>query len=473
MHHPRSMNLHASSTPLVATLALLFGSALLAVPVQAQWTATVLHPAGAISSVCNDVQDGQQVGYADFGNNSEAALWAGTAASFTNLHPGGGYISWARGVQGGRQAGQYYPVSDSHAAVWTGTAGSLVDLNPAGATDSNAFDIEGNQVVGEARIGPTTKASLWSALSGNWTDMHPLGAPFPVFSSRINATDGSQQAGQAGAGILMAIMWGGTANSYVFLHPAAAASSQALGVHAGQQVGRATFGFSSHAALWTGSVGSYVDLNPAGMQTSTATAVHQGEQVGYSADSSQTTHAGLWTGSAASWTDLHGYLPASFSGSLALGIWHAPDGTTYVVGQANEPGSHPRAVMWMKAPPVWTNLGFALAGAGGTPSLVGSGTLATASGGSLTLSNAAPSAISMLFTSLSGNPTPFKGGLLVPLPAILTLALATSAGGSIALPWPSWPAGLSGLGIHFQFGIQDAGGPQGVALSNALRGNVP
>ena len=63
--------------------------------------------------------------------------------------------------------------------------------------------------------------------------------------------------------------------------------------------------------------------------------------------------------------------------------------------------------------------------------------------------------------------------MLVPVPAVLTIPFTTSAGGGVAIAWPSWPGGLSGQSLHFQYGIQDAGGPQGVALSNALRGNVP
>jgi Tol biopolymer transport system component len=126
-----------------------------------------------------------------------------------------------------------------------------------------------------------------------------------------------------------------------------------------------------------------------------------------------------------------------------------------------------------QASPAWTDLGHALAGGAGPPQLAGTGTLVTGSAGSLVLSNAAPSAIAMLFTSLSGNPTPFKGGLLVPVPAIHMLLLGTSPGGSLPLAWGAWPGGLSGLGVHFQYAIQDAGGPHGVSLSNALRGDVP
>ena len=104
---------------------------------------------------------------------------------------------------------------------------------------------------------------------------------------------------------------------------------------------------------------------------------------------------------------------------------------------------------------------------------MGTGALTTGSAGTLTLTGAKPSAAAFLFTSLAATPTPFKGGTLVPLPVLLGLPLGTSPGGQVALAWSSWPAGLSGLPVHLQYAIQDAGAVAGVALSNAARGDVP
>jgi hypothetical protein len=122
----------------------------------------------------------------------------------------------------------------------------------------------------------------------------------------------------------------------------------------------------------------------------------------------------------------------------------------------------------------WTDLGSGLAGAGGVPALVGTGTLVPGSTGSLTLTGAAPSATALLFVSLSSTPTPFKGGTLVPLPAALTLPLVTSAGGGIPLSWTSWPGGLPpATSLFLQYAIADGGAPAGAALSNALKGVTP
>ncbi|MGQ0551847.1 MAG: FG-GAP repeat domain-containing protein [Planctomycetota bacterium] len=121
----------------------------------------------------------------------------------------------------------------------------------------------------------------------------------------------------------------------------------------------------------------------------------------------------------------------------------------------------------------WTDLGFALAGTSGNPLLAGTGTLVPGSAGTLTLSNAAPSALTFMFVSLSSTPVPFKGGTLVPVPIVSTLPIFTSGAGDIPLAWGAWPAGLSGLDLYIQYAIQDAGAVLSVALSNAVRGDNP
>jgi hypothetical protein len=120
----------------------------------------------------------------------------------------------------------------------------------------------------------------------------------------------------------------------------------------------------------------------------------------------------------------------------------------------------------------WTSAGSGLAGVAGVPTLVGTGSLRKGSAGSLTLSNAAPSALAVLFVSLSSVPSPFKCGTLVPVPISFQLPLITSGAGGISLPWASWPGGLSGLTLYFQYAIQDAAAVCGVAISTAERADV-
>ena len=124
--------------------------------------------------------------------------------------------------------------------------------------------------------------------------------------------------------------------------------------------------------------------------------------------------------------------------------------------------------------PAWTDLGFALAGVNGLPSLVGIGTLLGGSSGSLTLSSAKPSALTMLFVSINAStPTPFKCGTLATVPVGFSLPLFTNGSGSIPLAWSSWPGSLTGNTLYLQYAISDPAAICGVALSNALRADVP
>jgi hypothetical protein len=105
---------------------------------------------------------------------------------------------------------------------------------------------------------------------------------------------------------------------------------------------------SVHASLWAGTPASWVDLHPAGKPDSQALGVHAGRQVGFARRdwSSNEWHACLWSGSASSWVDLHQYLPAGFSSSYAYAIWS--DNTVIeVAGQGfNANASRYEALLW-------------------------------------------------------------------------------------------------------------------------------
>jgi hypothetical protein len=123
--------------------------------------------------------------------------------------------------------------------------------------------------------------------------------------------------------------------------------------------------------------------------------------------------------------------------------------------------------------PVWTNLGSGLSGINGIPMLAGTGTLVPGDPGTLTLSNAAPSAFALLFISLSSTPVPFKCGVLVPVPWVALPTFTTDGSGGIPLAWSAWPPGLSGQSIYCQYAVEDSAAMCGASLSNALRADVP
>ena len=121
----------------------------------------------------------------------------------------------------------------------------------------------------------------------------------------------------------------------------------------------------------------------------------------------------------------------------------------------------------------WTDLGGGLPGLFGLPNLVGTGDLGPGTPGSLQLTNGTPERPAMLFISAASTPAPFKCGTLVPVPALVQIPLLTNISGAISLNWASWPAGLSGFSLYFQYAIKDLVAVCGVSLSNAVRGDVP
>jgi glucose/arabinose dehydrogenase len=143
------------------------------------------------------------------------------------------------------------------------------------------------------------------------------------------------------------------------------------------------------------------------------------------------------------------------------------DGELYICDQGGE-------VFKLVPGEAFTGLGCQLAGTNGEPVLYGEGTLAVGSPGALRLTNAAPSASAILFVSLGIGSANFKGGVLKTIPIALQIPLSTDPSGNIDLTWGAWPPGLpAGTELGFQYGIQDAGAPAGVALSNALLGTTP
>ncbi len=120
----------------------------------------------------------------------------------------------------------------------------------------------------------------------------------------------------------------------------------------------------------------------------------------------------------------------------------------------------------------WFDLAQPLPGTGGAPLLVGSGPLADGQLMALELTNALPGGTAYVIAGLSYLGAPLKGGVLGPGPDIIVaLPIDVSGGVTLSALWPSGvPAGFS---IWFQEWFADAGGPQGFAASNTLRGVTP
>src|SRR6185436_4924335 len=116
----------------------------------------------------------------------------------------------------------------------------------------------------------------------------------------------------------------------------------------------------------------------------------------------------------------------------------------------------------------WTFLGHALAGAGGPPSLVGTGTLVGGAPLTLALSGAATSAPTWLVLGTGQLLLPFKGGVMVPTIDMLIGPIGSGPAGGWAFN-ANWPAGLpTGFVVRLQTWIADASGPSGFTASNGL-----
>jgi len=115
----------------------------------------------------------------------------------------------------------------------------------------------------------------------------------------------------------------------------------------------------------------------------------------------------------------------------------------------------------------WTDLGQALAGQSGAPTLEGTGSLLPNSQAYLLLMGANPGAPAFFIASSTAANMPFKGGILVPSPTSAVVLVVDDAG-QIALPVRVPVALPSGSTFYMQYWIQDPGGPQGFSASNGL-----
>jgi len=127
----------------------------------------------------------------------------------------------------------------------------------------------------------------------------------------------------------------------------------------------------------------------------------------------------------------------------------------------------------MQATIPWIDLGLALSGTNGLPQLSGKGSLLADSSFVLIVSNGRPLASATLVLGLSREDAPFKGGVLVPAPDILSQQIILDAQGSLAFV-DSLPTQVtSGTQVIYQVWINDPAAVQGLAASNALEATAP
>jgi hypothetical protein len=346
------------------------------------YSATLLHPpSGYSNSVTVGISGNSQVGYSD-SSKTHAILWNSSAGSAIDLHPTGPISpinSGANGVSGDRQVGWGSGIGvelNRHALLWSGTAESVVDLHPFEFGDSEALGISGTSQVGWGRSSVTSPnhALLWHGSAESVVDLHPsefLHSFGRGVSGSIQVGGGYSERLPAHPAIglnIHALLWTGTAESVVDIHPAGFDYSEALAVSGNVQVGfggTATPANSDHALLWRGTAESVVDLHPPGFQFTAAQGVSEFGQVGYGNGivTDGRPHALLWRDTAESVVDLQTYLndlPVTLVESYATGI----EGNGSIVGYGRESNGMHYAILWtpVPEPSAWTLLSFGMMG---------------------------------------------------------------------------------------------------------------
>ncbi len=287
---------------------------------------------------------------------------------YAPLNAGGNSVLTA--TDGFTQVGYGFGASTFQRRVavrWRGSAESaeilLLPFNTFGAV---ATGVSGGQAVGYASTVQTvggrgtlhsfagpTHAILWTAGNTVGVDLNN-GAE----STLAFATDGTHQVGFGGKydqfGQLLeskAMMWAGSRDSFVWLHPTSGyTSSMAVAISGIWQAGHAEVtvqvgnskGVVSHAMAWQGTAASAHELLPLPtLANNFATAVNGGRFVGFGSEPSGASHALYWATSTSAPVDLNQFLPIGYSNAVANGI----DSNGRIVGTASN-ASGQRAIVW-------------------------------------------------------------------------------------------------------------------------------
>jgi len=334
-------------------------------------------PSGFMETRGEGIAGQQRVGAARiagavYPEHTHAFLWVGQSASPIDLNPPDWMYSRASATDGAHQVGYVeQPGAGRFAALWTGSAASLNLLTPIGGLSnySEAFSVAGNQVVGyidysfcgndtDGGGGCTYRihATTWNGTAERRIDLHPTtlagaNSPGDQRSWAVN-TDGTSQVGHAyfiipagGGGYtsqIRALLWHGTANSVVDLHPQSWDGSYATGVKGNTQVG---YGYEvagdspTKALVWHGTAQSLVILGEGTILDTNGTTHVGAIAVGYN------SHAFRWNGDSGAGFDLHPLLPAVYVNSGASDIDEAGN----IIGWAQTESGYLVGVLWSAA----------------------------------------------------------------------------------------------------------------------------
>lgn len=351
-----------SSAAIASSLVAASLVALAASPAGAQsYTLIDLTPAAG-NAVATEISGGIAAGYAStgiFGTAYRATLWDGVSS--LDLHPSALVDDSATGavgrsfIQGGAVGVQVGWVSGvvtagrSAPVVWRGTAESAAFLSiPFVNFGGQAHATDGSQIVGYAtgqdRDGTTigvAQAMVWDAATGTGVSLGDGGN-----ASIAYGVGGGVQVGYVNKGQAVAVLWRGTRQSQVSLHPRNAVVSVANATDGARQVGYAGFDIRvrqeaakgnkdkrfTYAHVWTGTAASALNIHPyplnnlpgINLTQSYALGINGAWIVGYAGDETKFgtpaySHAIVWNGNFES-IDLNEFLPAGFVGAQAVSV---------------------------------------------------------------------------------------------------------------------------------------------------------
>jgi len=251
-------------------------------------------------------------------------------------------------------------VSQSVGAVYSGDFTNPVLYSVTGYEQVFLNATDGTQQVGGGFLNGAVfpqgsdnpyRALVFSGSAASFVDLTPTGA----YSALANAVDGGQQGGFVEVSLgspRHPALWAGTAASFKDLLPSGALQGNVRDIKNGVQAGSVQPSGSAdtirHAAIWSGSLATFVDKNPSGYQYSSIAAIVKGGFVGVGLPNGVTIgsdsisyllHALLWTGNKV--VDLN---PAgkeasaalAGSGTMQVGLYYDPIGAN----------GFPHACMW-------------------------------------------------------------------------------------------------------------------------------
>lgn len=117
----------------------------------------------------------------------------------------------------------------------------------------------------------------------------------------------------------------------------------------------------------------------------------------------------------------------------------------------------------------WTDLGFALPGDTGAPTLVGSGDGKPSTSIGLQLLGAPAGGLVALILGTEPAELAFHGGVLVPRPDLVLVGLAANENGELALNTLMPASTPPGLVLYLQMWMPDPAAPTGWTATNALK----